>query len=112
MEVDQDEEGDDEEGKVISTVLLRFPGQLTVAPVTTTLVAVILAPHIHTMADVHIPGFRQFQRPVVMTPVTLHPRSRTSIARSIPHSTPVQPTVSQRTTSPAAMTMGTQLAGS
>ena len=53
------------------------------------------------MADVHILGFGQFRRPVVMTPVTLHPTSRTVAA-------PVQPSVSQWTTSPTATAMGTQ----
>ena len=111
LEMEQDEEDDDEEGRVISEVPLRFPQQLAAAPVTTS-ASVIPAPHIHTMADVHILGFGQFRHPVVMTPVTLHPRSRTAVAGSIPHSTLVQPTVSQRIASPAAKTMGTQLAGS
>ena len=56
MEVEQDEEEDDEEGRVISVVPFRFPQQLTAAPVTTSVPA-CPAPHIHTMADVHIPGF-------------------------------------------------------
>ena len=60
LEVEQEEEEDDEEGKVISAVPLRFLRQLTAAPVTTTSVPAFPAPHIHTMADVHIPRFRQF----------------------------------------------------
>ena len=92
LEVEQDEEEEDEEGRVISAVPLRFPRQLAAAPVTT---SVSQAPHIHTMADVHIPGFGQFRRPVVMTPVTLHPTPRPAVP-------PVQPAVSHQTT------MGTQ----
>ena len=60
------------------------------------------APHVHIMADVHIPSFRQFRHPVVMTPVTLNPRSRTTtrVAGLVSHfrriATPADtPTVTQ-----------------
>ena len=62
------------------------------------------------MADVHIPGFGQFRQPVLMTPVTLHPSSRT-IARaagSVTQSGAVKPSRSRRTASPANTPMGTQ----
>ena len=121
-EVEQDEEDDDEEVGVISATPLRFPWQIMVAPVTTmpsfsamhvhtmSTTLSFLAPHVHTMADVHIPSFRQFRQLVLMTPVTLHPSSRTvaGAAGLVTQSRATQPSGSRRTASPADTPAGTQ----
>ena len=102
-EVEQDEEEDEEVG-VISATPLRFPRQLTAALVTTS--PSLTAPHVHTMADVHIPRFRQFRQPVVMTPVTLNPRPLRA-AGSASQLVAAQPSGSQGKASPTDTPMGT-----